>query len=367
MEKVEFTQPYAESGLSMIVPAKFEESAWGFVKPFTWELWLITGAILIYTVFIVWLLEHQMNPEFQGPRKHQICTALWFTFSSLFFAHREKIHSSLTRVVVVVWLFVALILSSSYTASLTSMLTVKQLQPNPAEINWLLRNNLTVGCDGDSFVRNYLQNVLTFNPEKIQNVSSEYKYDGEFKSNSISASFLELPYQKVFINHYCNKYIATTPIYRFGGLGFVFQKGSPIAIDFSIAILQLSENGEREKLEKKWFASSPECSSTAADSKIESLSLQSFRGLFVISGVTSTICFLVFLVHLLKKDENDQVEDRGNANLSLRGVWNKTAELASYLYHGQIVIRGRTPTSSPSPDKDEWLSPRGMQVLPIPQ
>lgn len=86
---VEFTQPYAESGLSMIVPAKSEESAWIIAEPFTWEMWVVTGAILVYTMFVVWFLEHQRNPEFNGPRKDQIGTTLWLTFSSFVFAHRR--------------------------------------------------------------------------------------------------------------------------------------------------------------------------------------------------------------------------------------------------------------------------------------
>jgi hypothetical protein len=139
----------------------------------------------------------------------------------LLFYAGEKIYSNLTRVVLVVWLFVVLILNSSYTASLTSMLTVRRLQPNVTDIEWLKRKSLKVGCDGDSFVRNYLQNVLGFKQENIENVSSENSYEGEFESASISAAFLELPYGKVFIGHYCKGYSAATPTYRFGGLGFV--------------------------------------------------------------------------------------------------------------------------------------------------
>lgn len=90
MDYVEFTQPYAESGLSMIVPAKPEGSAWMFLKPFTWEMWIVTGALMIYTMLILWFLEHRVkNPEFQGKLKDQIGTTLWFIFSSLFFAHSK--------------------------------------------------------------------------------------------------------------------------------------------------------------------------------------------------------------------------------------------------------------------------------------
>lgn len=89
LNKVEFTQPYAESGLSLIFPVKSEESAWMFTKPFTWEMWVMTSAILVYTMLIVWFLEHPTNPEFSGTLKDQIGIAFWFTFSSLFFAQSK--------------------------------------------------------------------------------------------------------------------------------------------------------------------------------------------------------------------------------------------------------------------------------------
>lgn len=89
IDYVEFTQPYAASGLSLVVPIKPQESAWMFMKPFTWDMWGVMGAILIYTMFIIWFLEHSTNPEFSGPLKNQIGTALWFTFSSLFYAHSK--------------------------------------------------------------------------------------------------------------------------------------------------------------------------------------------------------------------------------------------------------------------------------------
>ncbi|CAN0853240.1 Glutamate receptor 2.7 [Linum grandiflorum] len=331
LDKVEFTQPFAESGLSMIVPARSEKSAWMFMKPFTMEMWLVTGTILVYTMLIIWFLEHQTNPDFKGPLRNQMGTALLFTFSSLFFAHREKVYNNLTRIVLVVWLFVVLILNSSYTASLTSMLTVLQLKPNVTDIDWLRRNNLRVGCDGDSFVRTYLEKVLEFNPDNIQNVDSEYKFEPEFDTNQISAAFMELPYQKVFINHYCKRFTATPQTFRFGGLGFVFQKGSPIAADVSKAILKLSEDGHLKKLEEIWFAPSIECSSEE-DGNPERLGLQNFWGLFAISSATSTVCLVICLWHLLSRKYRED-EDQGDV-----GVWNKTVRLVKYLYYGKAAI-----------------------------
>ncbi|TYI59407.1 hypothetical protein E1A91_D10G034300v1 [Gossypium mustelinum] len=356
---VEFTQPYAATGLSMIVPVKPESSEWMFLKPFTAKMWLVTGSLLIYTMFIVWFLEHQSNPNFRGPWNNQIGTALWFTFSSIFFAHREKIYSNLTRVVVVVWLFVALILTSSYTASLTSMLTVQRLEPNVTDIESLKRSNVKIGCDGDSFVRTYLEDVLKFESYNIENVSSEYNYEGEFKSNHIAAAFLELPYGKVFLNRYCKKFTTTAPTYIFGGLGFVFQKGSPIARDFSRAILKLSEDGTLMSLEQKWFAPSPECSANVTEeSKTNSLSINSFLGLFLISGATSTVCLLLFLAYSLKRYWHHELENNaGNLSLVDEGVLIKAMRVAKYIYNGKVCVQGEVSAAPRVPDIYEWSSP----------
>ncbi|KAJ1387551.1 Solute-binding protein family 3/N-terminal domain of MltF [Sesbania bispinosa] len=300
LQYVDFTVPYTESGLSMVVTERSQESTWMFMKPFTWQMWAVTGAILIYTMLVVWYLERDSNPEFEGNWKVQISTALWFTFSSLFFAHREKMYSNLSRVVMVSWLFLVLILNSSYTASLSSMLTVQQLKPNVTDIEWLKKNNMKIGCDGDSFVRTYLEKVETFKPENIVNINSEFSYVSAFKTDSIAAAFLELPYEKAYISKYCKGYSGSTPTTKFGGLGFMFQKGSPLAKDVSKAILQLLEVGELQRLEEKWLKPSGECYNNLTSESTESLKLGSFWILYVISGATSTICFLLSTIHSLK-------------------------------------------------------------------
>ncbi|KAI5386776.1 glutamate receptor 2.7 [Lathyrus oleraceus] len=336
LQYVDFTVPYAESGLSMIVTEKSQETAWMFMKPFTWQLWVATGAILIYTMSVVWYLEKDHNQEFQGTWKNQISTSFWFTFSSLFFAHREKMHSNLSRVVMVSWLFLVLILNSSYTASLSSMLTVQQLETNVTDIEWLKKNNMKIGCDGDSFVRTYLEQVEKFKPENIINISNENYYDPGFKNYSIAAAFLELPYEKVYISKYCKGYSASTPTTRFGGLGFMFQKGSPLARDVSKAILQLLEKGELRKLEDIWLNPKDACSNSLNSKSTESLKLGSLWILYVISGSTSTICFIVSAIHSLKSSQtpSDDSEEI-NGSRSYVNRWKRVVKLTSSKIYGK--------------------------------
>ncbi|WJZ96469.1 hypothetical protein VitviT2T_015154 [Vitis vinifera] len=239
-KKVEFTVPYAESGLVIVqVTSEEPHKAWMFLKPFTRKMWVTTGALLVYTMFIVWAMEYQSNnPAFRGPWRSQLGTALWFTFSSLFFAHRETIRSNITRVVIVVWLFVVFILTSSYTASLSSMLTVRRLDSNVMDIEWLKATRSVVGCNGASFVRKFLENVTKFEAADIKNISSQYQYPGEFHSGNISAAFLELPYAKIFTSQFCKNYTAGQPLNRFGGLGFVSSNSNSSPFAFTKFFLQ---------------------------------------------------------------------------------------------------------------------------------
>ncbi|XP_040374511.1 glutamate receptor 2.9-like isoform X2 [Rosa chinensis] len=88
---VDFTLPYSESGVSMIVLTEDSErnSLWIFLKPLSLDLWLTTGVAFIFTGFVIWLLEHRENTEFRSPAQQQLGMIFWFSFSTLVFAHNR--------------------------------------------------------------------------------------------------------------------------------------------------------------------------------------------------------------------------------------------------------------------------------------
>ncbi|KAI6705315.1 hypothetical protein NL676_008277 [Syzygium grande] len=71
----------------------------------------------------------------------------------------------------------------------------------------------------------------------------------------------------------------------------VFPKGSPLAANFSQAILKLSESGEIKQLEDKWFPR--ECTMRNNTGKTPRLGLDSFWALYAFTIATSTACLLV--------------------------------------------------------------------------
>ncbi|PHT45805.1 Glutamate receptor 2.5 [Capsicum baccatum] len=142
---VDFTLPFSDSGISVVVPVRDDDrkNMWIFLKPLERKLWITAAASFICIGFFAWVFEHSKNPEFREPTHEQVGITFWFSFSTLVFAQREKVTSNLTRFVLIVWFFVVLVLTSSYTASLTSMLTAKQLQPTITDLNDLIKNGLS--------------------------------------------------------------------------------------------------------------------------------------------------------------------------------------------------------------------------------
>lgn len=237
-------------------------------------------------------------------------------------------------------------LTSSYTASLTSMLTVPRLEPSVKDIGWIKRTNATVGCDGDSFVKDYLRQVLEL--QNIKNISNQDDYPKELKSGNIKAAFLEIPYQKVFLREHCNQYVVAGPNYRFGGLAFAFQKGSPLAHDVSEAILILTQDGTLNRLEEHWFALSKNCDNVDPTGETESLSLWSFWGLYLVSGATSTLCLLFYVYHLFRKSRQLTGAFRGNIvhPSTDQSFWTKTAGIIRYNKNDKPTVTLRRVTSA---------------------
>ncbi|CAN6539557.1 unnamed protein product [Malus baccata var. baccata] len=300
---VDFTLPYTESVLSMIVPINDNKSknAWVFLKPLPWDLWVTSGCFFIFIGFVVWVLEHRINEDFRGPPHHQIGTSFWFSFSTMVFSHRERVVSNLARFVVIIWCFVVLILTQSYTASLATLLTVQQLQPT-TDVNLLLKNGNNVAYQSGSFVLRILKQ-LGFPDEKLKSFGSPEELNQLFqngsKTDGISAAFDEIPYMKLFLAKYCSKYTMVVLTFKTDGFAFVFPKGSPLALDISRAILNVDEGDRMKMIENKWFNKESSCPDPNSLVSSNSLSLESFWGLFVIAGLASTLALLIYAAMFL--------------------------------------------------------------------
>ncbi|XP_048328099.2 glutamate receptor 1.2 isoform X2 [Ziziphus jujuba] len=213
---VDFTMPYTEIGVGMVVRNE-NKNMWIFLKPLSLDFWLTTASFFIIIGFIVWIFEHPINQEFQGSPSQQIGTVLWFSFSTLVFAHREKLLSNFSKFIVIVWVFVVLILTSSYTATLTSMMTIQQIQLKPDQ-NY-------VGYQFGSLISSQggITNKLHSKGYKPYNSPEEYAkaLSKGSKHGGVSAIIDEIPYIKIFLAKYPGEYSMIQYMPTSNGFGFV--------------------------------------------------------------------------------------------------------------------------------------------------
>ncbi|KAI3712092.1 hypothetical protein L1987_70641 [Smallanthus sonchifolius] len=295
-ESVIFTQPYTESGLEMIVPVRSGSSnqSWLFLKPFTSGMWRLIVAITIYNGFVIWLIERSHDKNLQGSIITQIGIILWLAFSSLFTLRGDKMHSNLSRMAVVVWLFVALVIIQSYTASLASMLTTPKLEPTITSVDMLKNMNATVGyCNGSS-IYDYLKVVLGFEDLKISSYNSTDGYAEALNSREIAAIFLEVPAAKVFLAKYCKSFIRTGETFKVGGFGFAFGSRFSRLLDANKALTNISESRKLKELEDEYL-NSGKCVDEEPEEN-QSLNCHSFWVLFVLTVGTSTIALSIYII-----------------------------------------------------------------------
>ncbi|KAI9165769.1 hypothetical protein LWI28_020072 [Acer negundo] len=285
---VDFTQPYVESGLVVVAPVwKSNTNEWAFLRPFSPLMWGVIVVFFLAVGAIVWTLEHRQNDDFRGPPKRQVITIFWFSFSTMFFAHRENIVSSFGRLVIIVWLFVVFIINSSYIASLTSILTVQQLSSPIKGIN-------------------SLKSTAEF---------AKALKDGPHKGG-VAAVVDERAYIELFLSTRCEFSIVGKEFTK-NGWGFAFPRDSPLVEDMSTAILQLSENGDLQRIHDKWLLRSA-CTLQGAKLEVDRLQLKSFWGLFVLCGLACLAALFIYLIQTVRQFSRHCPEDIESSTRSTR-------------------------------------------------
>ncbi|KAH7544165.1 hypothetical protein JRO89_XS15G0120300 [Xanthoceras sorbifolium] len=294
---VDFTLPYSDLGVGMIVPKETTNNLWIFLEPLKADLWLSSAGLFVMTGFVVWLIERPINNEFQGSISQQIGTIFWFSFSTLTFTHKERLLSNLSRFVVTIWVFVVLILTSSYTATLTSMITVQHIKLNSKE-NY-------IGYHEDSFTKGVISN-LNFKNSYLQPFSSPKEYADALsrgsKKGGVSAIIDEIPYIKIFLAKYSADYSMVGSMSTTNGFAFAFRKGSPLALDMSRVIAQLRGNRTLSMIENEWFKCPLAFTSDEPSTNVKPLTIDSFRGLFLITGVSSALALAMLSICLIHKN-----------------------------------------------------------------
>ncbi|XP_028773693.1 glutamate receptor 2.7-like isoform X1 [Neltuma alba] len=309
---VDFTLPYTQSDVKILVKVRHDPrlDMWIFVRPFSWDLWLSIAVVCVFIGGIILFMERNVKQDSgheNSPLKKQLSgvSILWFPIVQAILPEKESLAKNCSRFVLVLWLILAFVLMQSYTACLSSILTVHQLQPRyPNEYDVLNDPNINIGYQGGSFIKGLLLERLKVPKSRVKNCSTIEQYkealDKGSREDGVDAIFDEVPYIKVFLKKYGSNYAMIETRHRTDGFAFAFPLGSTLTSHFSRAILNMRESPKMDEIEHKYFGSSNDDEGQSRsnpslddDASPSSLTTYSFAGLFMLIGVFSLLALIV--------------------------------------------------------------------------
>ncbi|CAI7912154.1 unnamed protein product, partial [Closterium sp. NIES-53] len=246
-----FTYPIQQSGLSVMGYSRPYSNPWLVFSPFTASMWAVTAAICITTGLLAVMLDRKRTPDFQGTLQKRLITAVWHGCHTFYSIPVFRIHTTLARAVVCIWLLLAWIIANSYVANLTSILTMQKLIPQILDIYSALTSNSPIGYQQGSFVHSYLLQ-LGVASDKLVSLAGESEYASSLSSGQVTVIVDEDPYLDLFSASFCDAVQASQP-FSILNLAFAFPKESQVGADISQAILELTMQGELERLKQQYL------------------------------------------------------------------------------------------------------------------
>ena len=250
---IDFSQPYYESGLQILVGPGGQSSAATLVNTlFTWDFARLLGMLalaLFVSSNLLWWFERRNNEEnFPRPYRHGVWESLWWTSSVLITGGCEnKTPTGIGgRMVAVVWMLTGILLVSYITASVTSAMTVKSLTSGingPSDLPGQI-----VGTPAGSTAERYL---LDHKIETRSFPSVDEAYVA-LAAKQVNAVVYDAP---VLLYHAAKGGQERVVGHRFErqNYGIGLQEGSKLRKPINETLLKLTETGYISELRQKYF------------------------------------------------------------------------------------------------------------------
>ncbi|MCO5603044.1 hypothetical protein L7F22_057187 [Adiantum nelumboides] len=312
--RVDFTQKYMESGVVILTNVAPDQLPTWFLFgwPFSLRMWSTIVGAFVLTGLLVCYLERNNHPEFtQGRITQRVSNVIWFTVEALVLLERESMKSGVARGLILAWLFFVVLLNASYTAGLSSFLTASNLSPTIPDLLSLKDSGQTIGYRRGSIVKDYLTLRFNIPEEKLVPIRMVPDVIGNLTGGVVAAVVDELPYTDIILSTLasstCDFGIAGPQLTQ-EGFGFGFNKDRDLEKAFSIAIMNLTENGCLQDLQDKaGMSHTNKCSESIFPSN--KVAWRSSISLFIPLSVSLSLCISVHYVKKYfwsKHDDSDE-------------------------------------------------------------
>ena len=258
-EVFDFSYPIMESGLQIMVSENPQKTMaanplWDMLRLIlsrTTVLWLGMALLLaLIPAHVVWLLERRHEDGMISSRRYfpGIFEAMYWGLSTLTTQAETMPRQWFARALSVLWMFSGVVFVASYTAQLTTTLTVEQIRgaiEGPDDLPGKHVAALAHGQAAD-FLREHRAVV-----EEFQTIDEVFEALATKKVDGVVAG---APILRYYAAHEGKGRVRIVgPEVNISPVAIMLQLNSPLRKKIDIALLTLYEDGSYQRLYEKWF------------------------------------------------------------------------------------------------------------------
>lgn len=252
---MKFSQPYYQSSLSILSPGD-DPSIWQRIRPFFSLKFFIAIVVFLFILGIVgtllWLVEHKRNSEqFPEEPARGIANGMWcaiVTMSTTGYGDKAPI-TLWGRVIASSWMVISIIFATTMVAGIASTLTLTGMTSTVIsgadELNGR-KVAVVNGSPAAQFVREYGAKTVS-----IDNLQEGYDL---LLKKQADAVVYDRPQLLYFLNRHHDEHMAVSVAeYDQQGYGFALPINTPLLHQVNVALLQLEESGQVDRILKAWL------------------------------------------------------------------------------------------------------------------
>lgn len=331
-----FTYPYYATGLGILVKYDTKQiSGWGWLKPFSLSLWIgliLTMILVPLAVFVLEALTLKRRfhcRDIASGVGEAAYRATWtFTGGETF--HSDSLPS---RITILAFAAMCLILSSTYTANLAAFLTVNSGDSTIQSINDLRgRSAHTLDIYRDEIRIRY--GVVT-STEDTAGEQAQRNLADMISNGMLAAALEDAPVMQYIAKNYalsCDLKVLPDLLYPMDyAIAFRFDAEEDLVDAFSAAIIALKETNDMALMKESYISygtGSCQHSVDSSQSTTSTITLQDVYGLWVILGACVLLSFIIMLGirrhkkkhNLMYRDDDVEKSGQGMKSWSDRGA-----------------------------------------------
>lgn len=255
-ERIDFSYPYFSSGLQIMtrVDSQFTVSqiVHNLLSPGILQIVGIFFLVIITGGHLIWLVERRTNPDFAHSYFRGVVEGMWWSSILVVTGNltdRSPV-SALSRLISLIWLVIGVLLIANFTASVTAIATVNQLEQSISTIEDLPGRRIATVQGSTS--ETHLQQ-LGIIPLTVSDIHDAYSL---LENGTVDAVVYDAPVLRYYESREGSSRVKVVgTIFNPEDYGIALADDSPLRENINRAILALKEDGTYQRLYLYWFGS----------------------------------------------------------------------------------------------------------------